>query len=130
MNILKDTNNLLDFLSFDEELPCFARKFVNKGDNLLGREKLMRILLKTPQLINKGFDLPTTKLAMECGVSVPSVSKWLKQLTMPTVYFYKDKRKIYTLLELIDTKIIVGSKSKTYKARGPLLDFLELREKV
>lgn len=45
------------------------------------RERLLRILMASPQLLSeKGFQLPQTKLAKECEVSTSTINAMLKQL--------------------------------------------------
>ena len=77
--------------------------------SLKGGKELMRRLLLAKHLNRKqGYGLPTHKLAEECKVSVPQISKMLKVLSEEGN------------LECIDSRSIYGKRARIYVASGAL----------
>jgi len=108
--------NVKRYRLFDGELPKEALFFVigKRPDTTREqREILVRYLLESPMLAEKGFNLSTTLLKEVTGVSKRSVSKWLKELCQMQV------------LECVEETVLIGEKAKTYVAHGWLLEHLE-----
>lgn len=99
------------------ELPVFAQKFVTryKSNRAEEREALMRILLFTPDLIEVGFDLPTTELANSIGTRSTYINRWINSLVKKGI------------LQIQNSRFKRGKHAKRYLAGEQLLEFLKDR---
>jgi len=98
--------------SHDGKIPRAFEKAFCKGDER--KRKFVRILMRQKQLAMKdGLDLPTPKIARECGVSQRTASTWRGML--------EDLH----LLKCICESYQKGKKAKTFKAIGWLKQLIK-----
>ena len=99
-----------------EEIPDslgLKMKFFLKGRHRAKREEFLRILLASPALnTERGLDITSTTIGEQIGVSFKTICAWRKELVDVGA------------LVVIDPSHMIGSKAVTFRAGGPIEEFL------
>jgi hypothetical protein len=99
----------------------YLKDFHHSAGDLIENEaqaRILRILISTHNLASdEGFQLPQTKIAETAKVSLPAVNRYLKKL-----------QDLGVLTKTSD-KYFPGVRSKTYKASGLLLKFIQMHKR-